>query len=256
VTASSDVSLCLGAVMHERDAPVRRRFAYRLFFMRLALTTLGQSPVPMLALNRWAPLSLYYRDHGARDGTHPLPWIRALLGREGLAHVDGEVILQTMPRLFGYVFNPVSFWFCHDSAGGLRAVMCEVSNTFGERHDYLVAHADGRAIVNGEWLETRKVFHVSPFLPVSGRYRFRFDRRGDQHAVAIDYFDGDERRLRTRVSGRAMPMGRAVAWRALVSFPLMTFGVIARIHLQAFHLWRARVPFFRKPAPPVQELTR
>ncbi len=250
------VSLCRGAVMHERTAPVHRRFSYRLFFMRFPLATLGQTAIPMLALNRWAPLSLHYQDHGARDGSHPLPWIRSVLMREGLGCADGEVVLQTMPRLFGYVFNPVSFWFCHDSSGGLRAVMCEVSNTFGERHHYLVSHPDGRPVLNGEWLEASKVFHVSPFFPVSGRYRFRFDRRGDLHAVAIDYFEGDECRLRTRVSGRAAPMGYAVAWRALAAHPLMTLGVIARIHVQAFHLWRARVPFFRKPAPPAQDMTR
>jgi DUF1365 family protein len=142
-------------------------------------------------------------------------------------------------------------------AGALRAVMCR-----GEQH----IRRDGTTIwwrmpmvvpiVNGEWLETRKVFHVSPFFPVSGHYRFRFDRRGDQHAVAIDYFDGGQLRLRTRVSGRATPMGIAVAWRALSAYPLMTLGVIARIHVQAFHLWRARIPFFRKPAPPVQDMTR
>lgn len=254
--AASEVSLCRGAVMHERTARVRRRFAYQLFFMRFRLDTLGASKIPMLALNRWAPLSLHYRDHGARDGSHPLPWIRALLAQEGLAGADGDVVLQTMPRLFGYVFNPVSFWFCHDAGGALRAVLCEVSNTFGERHAYLVSHDDRRPILNGEWLETRKVFHVSPFFPVSGRYRFRFDQRGSQHAVAIDYFEGAERLLRTRVSGRAVPMSRTVAWRALAAFLLMTLGVIARIHIQAFHLWRANVPFFRKPAPPVQELTR
>jgi DUF1365 family protein len=256
VSVPSPVSLCRGAVMHERETPVRHRFAYRLFFLRISLGTLGQAPIPMLALNRRGPLSLHFSDHGARDGSHPLTWIRSLLAREGLDLADGEVVLQTMPRLFGYVFNPVSFWFCHDASGALRAVLCQVSNTFGERHDYLVTHPDGRPIANGEWLETRKVFHVSPFFPVSGHYRFRFDRRGDQHAVAIDYFDGEQRRLRTRVSGRATPMGVAVAWRALFSYPLMTLGVIARIHLQAFHLWRARVPFFRKPAPPVQDMTR
>ncbi len=250
------VSLCRGAVMHARATPVRTRFAYRLFFLRIALSRLGLQPVPMLALNRWAPLSFHFRDHGARDGSHPLLWIRALLAREGLGCADGEVVLQTMPRLFGYVFNPVSFWFCHDRAGALRAVLCEVNNTFGERHDYLVAHADGRLIGDGEWMETRKVFHVSPFFPVSGSYRFRFDRRGDLHAVAIDYHDGGERRLRTRVSGRAETMSRAAAWRALAAHPLMTLAVIARIHVQAFHLWRARVPFFSKPQPPVQEMTR
>lgn len=250
------VSLCRGAVMHARTTPVSRRFAYRLFYLRIALGRLDDRPVPMLGINRWAPLSFHFRDHGARDGSHPLLWIRRVLAREGLDCANGEVVLQTMPRLFGYAFNPVSFWFCHDRAGALRAVLCEVNNTFGERHDYLVAHADGHPMVDGEWMETRKVFHVSPFFPVSGLYRFRFAQRGDLCSVAIDYHDGGERRLRTRVSGHAVPISRAAAWRALAAHPLMTVGVVARIHLQAFHLWRARVPFFRKPRAPVEELTR
>ncbi len=83
--------------------------------------------------------------------------------------------------MLGYVFNPVSFWYCHDRAGNLAAVLAEVSNTFGERHNYLVAHADGRPIRAGETLEARKVFHVSPFMAVQGHYRFRFHARpGDR----------------------------------------------------------------------------
>ncbi|WP_026224645.1 DUF1365 domain-containing protein [Methyloversatilis thermotolerans] len=253
---ASGVDICRGAVMHARSAPVRTRFAYRLFFLRIRLEHLGSMPVPMLAVNRWAPMSFHYRDHGARDGSHPLPWIRGVLQREGLACADGDVVLQTLPRLFGYVFNPVSFWFCHDRAGALRAVLCEVSNTFGERHNYLVAHPDGRPIAPGEWMETRKVFHVSPFFPVSGRYRFRFQQRGAFHAVAIDYHDGEQAGLVTRLSGRARPLTRRSAVAALLAHPLMTLAVIARIHVQAFHLWRARVPFFRKPHPPLQDLTR
>ena len=81
---------------------------------------------------------------------------------------------MTMPRMLGYVFNPVSFWFCRDRSGALRAVLCEVNNTFGESHCYLVHHDDLRPIEPDAWLDGRKAFHVSPFLPVEGGYRFRF----------------------------------------------------------------------------------
>ena len=87
---------------------------------------------------------------------------------------DGEVVLHAFPRMLGYVFNPVSFWVCHDREGRVRAVLCEVCNTFGEQHNYLLAHPDGRPLVSGETLRARKVLHVSPFCEVKGGYRFRF----------------------------------------------------------------------------------
>ena len=96
---------------------------------------------------------------------------------------------MTMPRLFGYVFNPVSFWFCRDRDGRLRAVLCEVNNTFGEHHCYLVHHDDRRPIEADAWLDGRKAFHVSPFLPVEGSYRFRFRLDAERAHVDVNYHD-------------------------------------------------------------------
>jgi len=247
--------LCTGSVMHARHVPATHRFAYPLFFLRLPLSSIGDLHIRLLGINRPAPMRVDYNDHGARDGTHPLLWVRALLRRHGL-QVDGEIVLQTMPRLFGFVFNPVSFWYCHDGNGGLRAVLCEVNNTFGERHNYLVAHADGRPIAAHDTLWARKVFHVSPFFPVSGEYRFRFARRGTVGSVAIDYFEHGKLLLTTRLAGRARPLDNRAVLAALVRFPLMTVAVVARIHWQALKLaLLCRVAFFRKPQPPLEETT-
>ena len=101
-----------------------------------------------------------------------LPWIEALLHREGIHDVDGEIWLQAFPRVLGYVFNPVSFWFCHKQDGRLRAVLAEVRNTFGEKHYYLLD--TGTAMPYGVELIARKIFHVSPFCAVEGLYRFHF----------------------------------------------------------------------------------
>jgi hypothetical protein len=250
--------VCFGAVMHERKRPVANRFTYPLFYLRLPLSEVervASQGSRLLGINRAALMRLDFRDHGSGDGGALLPWIRALLRRHGI-DAQGEVVLQTMPRLFGYVFNPVSFWFCHDRAGGLRAVLCQVNNTFGERHNYLVSHADGRPILGGEWLRARKVFHVSPFFPVSGEYRFRFQQRGSVGTVDIDYWDGPNKMLATKVSGRSRALDRASLLQALLRFPFLTFGVIARIHWQALRLWWRRVGFFRKPLPPLEETTR
>ncbi len=248
-------AVCMGAVMHERTRPVHNRFIYPLATLRIPLSRLDGLRVPLLGVDRPGVFSLRSRDHGARNGAPLLPWIRDLLARHGLVEADGEVVLQTMPRMFGFLFNPVSFWFCHDRQGGLRAVLAEVSNTFGEHHNYLVAHPDHRPITAGDELKACKVFHVSPFFPVRGEYRFRFSRQGGAVSTAIDYWEGGHCQLATRLSGREQPLsGRALlAW--LGRLPLMSFGVVARIHWQALRLAVRRVPFFRKPHPPTEELS-
>jgi len=236
--------LLSGRVMHRRLRPVRNHFSYRVFFLRLPLTRLEEAGVP---LNRLALASFHFRDHGARDGSHPLAWIRARLAREGI-EADGEVWLHCFPRVLGYVFNPVSFWFCEDRAGRLKAVLAEVNNTSGERHAYLL-RAD-------RTLEARKEFHVSPFLPVAGRYRFRFEERDGQRLARIDYFDDAGPLLYTSISGTPRPLTRARLAAALLAHPFMTFAIMARIHWQALRLWAKRAPFFAKPAASAEELQR
>jgi len=254
--SAAGAELLLGKVMHRRLRPVENHFVYGVYFLRIPLSRLESIRGPLLAINRWNLLSFHFRDHGARDGTHPLTWIRALLAREGLAVADGEIWLHSFPRVLGYVFNPVSFWFCEDRAGRTRAIVAEVSNTFGERHSYLLAHSDGRPIHAGETLETRKVFHVSPFCTVSGGYRFRFLTQRGQRIARIDYADEAGPLLLTSLSGRGAPLGTGALLRAVLRHPAMTFGVIARIHWQALKLWAKRVPFHSKPALPLEEVSR
>ncbi|MEN3110334.1 DUF1365 domain-containing protein [Uliginosibacterium paludis] len=245
-----------GAVMHERHLPVNNRFSYALFMLCLPLSRLKESGNALLGIERWRLFSFFNRDHGARDGSPLEPWIRAILQRHGLAAAcNGDVLLQTLPRLFGFVFNPVSFWYCLDEEGRVRAVLAEVNNTFGEHHNYLICHEDHREIRAGDELRARKVFHVSPFYPVRGEYRFRFSTHGSHLAVAIDYLDGGLLQLATRVSGRHEVLSAGSLLRAWIGCPLLTFGVVARINLQALRLVLRRVTIFRKPSPPVQERT-
>jgi DUF1365 family protein len=199
---------------------------------------------------------LHTRDHGARDGSPLGDWIATLLEREGITAADGEVVLQTFPRVFGMVFNPVSFWFCHDRAGVLRAVVAEVNNTFGERHNYLLAHPDQAPIRSGDRLRARKVFHVSPFFPVVGEYHFRFELTPAHRRVEIDYFHNGVRALATALDAVTEPLDAAAARRAALRFPLLAAGVVGRIHWQALRLALRRARFFRKPNPPLQETSR
>jgi DUF1365 family protein len=252
-------SLYFGEVMHLRLRPAKNRFVYPVFFLRVPLSDPQSLRGPLFGVNCWNLFSFMFRDHGARDGSSPLAWIRTLLAREGLAVADGEVWLQAFPRVLGYVFNPVSFWFCHDRAGTLRAILCEVSNTFGEHHHYLLAHPDGSAIIDGAALSARKVFHVSPFCAVKGEYRFLFrnGESGEDRVLArIDYADEEGDLLHTSISGRRAPLNTVALARAFVTYPWMTVLMIARIHWQALRLWIKRVPFFSKPVPPVEEVSR
>jgi DUF1365 family protein len=253
----AEAQLCVGQVRHKRWRPVLHAFDYGVYFLRLPLRALeGRGfGVRLMSRNRFNLLSFHDRDHG--DGTQPLTaWIAGVLRRHGVHDADGEIWLQTMPRVLGYVFNPVSFWFCHRANGSLRAVLCEVRNTFGERHCYLLD--SGGTIVNGQLLRADKRFHVSPFFAVDGGYRFRFVRggAGDRHLACIEYHDADGALLTTSLSGTARPLSDAALLRASLSHPLQTFGVMLKIHWQALRLWLRGAPFFSKPAAPVHEITR
>lgn len=251
-----DPAVCFGAVMHERHVSASNRFVYRSAFMRLPLSQLPLLNRRLFRVEHAGVFSFQSRDHGLRDGSCLQSWIRGLLDEHHLADVaDGEIVLHTMPRMFGFVFNPVSFWYCHDKSGALRAVLAEVNNTFGETHRYLIHHSDRRPIASGEELKAHKVFHVSPFFPVSGEYRFRFEFRKGFHAVSIDYYDHGVKQLSTRVGGHAQALEAPALRRWLISLPLMTFGVVARIHWQALRLWLRKVRFHRKPSPPLEETT-
>ncbi len=229
----SGARLLFGRVFHSRRRPVRHAFTYPVFFLRAPLSGLASAGRGLFSVNRWNVLSLHERDHGPRDGSALEPWVRGQLARAGVRGADGEILLQAFPRVLGYVFNPISIFYCQDRAGALRAVLCEVSNTFGERHNYLLSHPDGRPILAGDWLEAGKVFHVSPFCEVAGHYRFRFAGSAQGQFARIDYHDPEGRLLVTAIEGKAEPIGARSLARAVLGYPFMTAGVVARIHWQA-----------------------
>lgn len=255
--------LLVGQVMHRRSRPAVNAFTYPVFCVQLPLTCLAEAGNAMLRIDRPGLMSFHQRDHGRRDGSPLLPWIRDLLRRHGLP-ADGEVLLQTFPRVFGYVFNPVSFWYCHDRVGRLVAVLAEVNNTFGGHHDYLLFNPDRTPLRDGQVLTSAKAFHVSPFCEVQGEYRFRF-RVNERRCVAhIDYYDsaGADALLLTAISGNRLPWRASTLLAALMRMPLLTFGVIARIHWQALKLLIKRVPFVgarsqAQPQPrPIEETSK
>ncbi|MFO1371821.1 MAG: DUF1365 domain-containing protein [Candidatus Competibacteraceae bacterium] len=241
--------LFLGQVMHRRLRPAVNAFVYPVFYVQLPVNALATASGPLFAVDRPNLLSFHQKDHGPRDGRLLWPWIQEQLRARGLPD-DGDIVLQTFPRVLGYVFNPVSFWFCHNRAGALIAVLAEVNNTFGGHHHYWLRNPDGSPLRDGQILKADKAFHVSPFCTVQGGYRFRFQCERGVSRVRIDYDDGEGELLLTAISGKPQPWTTRSLLAAFLRMPFLTAGVMARIHWQALRLWFKGVPFYGKTAPP------
>ena len=243
-----------GQVRHTRLRPARHAFTYGTFFLMLPMRSLAKFGSKVLAVNRFGAISFHDQDHG--DGRQPeqggaLGWLTEMLVKEGIQDASGEIWLQTFPRVLGYTFKPVSFWYCHASDNTLRAIVVEVNNTFGERHCYLLDKPQW-----GLEQTANKVFHVSPFCNVEGQYRFRFMRTANRTVARIDHDDALGALIQTSVSGHLVTLSTRTQWQALLRYPLMTVMVVVRIHWQAFKLWRKKVTFFSKPTPPQDFVTR
>jgi DUF1365 family protein len=242
-------------IFHARLRPRRNAFRYGVcyFLIPAGEWAKGRSGI-FFSIDGPNLFSLRSRDYGDGSGD-PVRWARSVLTEAGLAGATADIALLTLPRLFGFAFNPVSFWFCRNRQGDMMAVLCEVNNTFGERHIYL-CHRGGEAILPGEALTMRKIFHVSPFLDVKGDYRFRFACDADRVGVHIDLLDGEGVLLATSIAGRTEPLSASGLLRAAFAFPLQTMKVVFLIHYQALKLVLKGVKHFRKPLPPAEFVSR
>ena len=249
-----------GEVRHTRLRPVRHGFVYPTWFLMLPMRELTAGQDMGVAVNRSAWVSFRDSDHG--DGRGPerggaLGWALEILSEQGIDDAEGPIWLHCYPRVLGYAFKPVSFWYAHRRDGSLRAVLVEVNNTFGERHCYLLDQAK-----EGHESSARKVFHVSPFCEVHGEYKFRFLRTWEtpeqpsRTVVRVDLHDEQGPLLQTSISGRLNPANPKEVRRALWRHPWLTLGVVIRIHWHALQLWRKRVRFIHKPTPPADFVTR
>ncbi|MES2728978.1 MAG: DUF1365 domain-containing protein [Pseudomonadota bacterium] len=234
-------------IMHKRLFPKVHGFAYALYYLAL--------PLPATKLPSRL-LSFHPKDVGFRDGTDPSIWARTILKDYGLDKAVQHIVLITMPRVLGYVFNPVSFYLCLDIQKSLIATICEVHNTFGEQHTYVCAHKNHSELSPDMWLEATKVFHVSPFLPRNGQYRFRFDLRDDTLGIWINYYDDSgKKQLITFLAGSFSPLTSKTLRLAFWSHPLVTLRAITLIHWQALKLVWKRIRHVPKPLQIVEKVT-
>jgi len=239
-------------VMHRRLLPVQYRFVYNVFSWLLDLDELERAP-PRLRLGPLTLIDFAPHRHGPHDGTPLRPWVERVLAARGIDLAGGRIRLLCFPRVLGYVFNPLSVWYCEHRDGTLRAVLAEVSNTFGAYHFYLLAE-NGRPLAWPLRGAAIKCFHVSPLMRMGGVYRFRLSRPDERLAVLIRQFDEQGRLvLVASQTGVGAPLTERALWRAFARMPLMTFKVIAAIHWEALKIWwRGAPPMPTPPAPPYE----
>ena len=246
-----------GAVVHQRLTPRRHRLRYRLFQLLIDLDELPSLDrrLRLFGHNRFAVFSLHDRDHLAGERRALRGQIEAMLRGYGIDLQGGAIRLLCMPRVLGYVFNPLSLFYCHRANGDLAAVVMEVNNTFGERHCYVVeaGAASHGGIVRGG---CAKVFFVSPFLGLDMSYEFRLATPGATVATAVlgrgldgapvisAAFAGQRRNLEDRNLAAA-----------LFGHPLLTLKVLGAIHWEALKLFVKGAPLRARPPPPAQAAT-
>ncbi len=237
-------------VVHERLHPKRHGFRYRLFFMDLDLDELPAltQRLRFFSRNAWNLYSFRDSDHLDLGRGDVKANITQHLREHGVEVPDrARIRLVTLPRVFGYLFNPVCFYFISDAEGTPLQAIAEVTNTFHEMKPYLIAKPDAQGVFD---LVVPKHFYVSPFSTLDTSFHFRLEVPGERIKIHIDDLEGDQRTLVSWIHGQRRALTDArLAW-YLVRFPMMTLGVIARIHWQAFRLWLKKLPFHRKSADP------
>lgn len=243
-------------VTHARKKPVGNAFTYNVDYLLLHEDDLAGGGPRLFSHGRTNLVCLHDKDHGLTpdaDLTGP-DWIRQIARDNGLGEI-AEIALLTHPRYWGYVFNPVSFWLMSNDDGELVGVLAEVHNTFGDRHAYLCRSPNGGPITPDMWMESDKVFHVSPFFEIKGNYRFRFVLDGEKVAVWIIYEDGEGGGLHTSLVAHRRPFSDVQLVRALVRRPLGAIKMMALIHWQALKLFAKGVRYNDRPEPGKEQLT-
>jgi DUF1365 family protein len=245
--ANSSLYECV--VMHNRLTPRRHAFAYRLFMFALDLDGIGVLRKKLRLFGRKAGVFTYReKDHIAYPGLTTKESVVHFLRTKGVTEPIQRVLLVTHLRTFGYVFNPVSFYFCFGPGGRAVCSVAEVNNTFGEMKPYLVGAPDDPG--GGFRARHTKHFYVSPFIRLDAEFDFRFQVPGDDLKLYITDYEGEERIIATSLVGKRRELTDArLAWYA-VRFPLITLRVIGLIHWQAFRLYLKKIPHIPKAADP------
>lgn len=241
---------------HKRLGGPKNAFRYSIDYVLSEPENVVPLPA-LLSRNRFNLAAIHDRDHGGAVGSgNGAAWARRVLADHGMTGLqDMRMLLVAQPRVLGFLFNPVSFWLVVDQTDALRAVIAEVNNTYGERHSYLCAHPDLRPIRPQDTLTAQKVFYVSPFQDVTGRYDFRFDYQQGHFGVRIDFRDGNKGLVATLAGTRRPLRSIDILW-SVVKRPFGSLRVLALIYYQAMILRLKGARMRPLPPPPEPDVTR
>ena len=243
-------------VMHRRLVKPFYRFVYRVFYLLLDVDRVDDAArgLVLFSHNRFNLLAFHDRDHGHGQEGQLRTWAEHALRESGIELEGGRIRLLCMPRMLGFVFNPISLWYCEHRDGTLRAVIAEVRNTFGEKHSYVLA-SGGAPVAYESVQEKDKCFHVSPFFDLVGRYQFRLSEPAERLRVLIHETREGIPILDATLAGERVALtDRAIAWQVL-KMPAMTLKVVAGIHWEALKIWLRGARFHRKPEPPSVDIS-
>ncbi len=234
-----------GNVIHKRFKPKKHFFKYKVFSLFIDLSELNEldNKLKFFSLNKFNLISFYEKDHGERDGSSLLNWVKLNLSNNNISTENIKINLLCYPRILGYVFNPLSIFFVYDKDENLISILYEVKNTFGEQHTYVFkVESENKLIQNN----CSKKFHVSPFIEMNCNYFFRILNPGDNLSVKIDQYDQEGKILFASQDGKRSDLTSENLMNSYLKHPLMTFKIISAIHFEAFKLWIKGIKFVKK----------
>ena len=234
-----------GSVIHKRFKPKEHFFKYKVFSLFLDLSELNEldDKLNFFSLNKFNLISFYEVDHGNRDGSSLLDWVKNNLSNNNVSTVNIKVKLLCYPRILGYVFNPLSVFFVYDQNENLISILYEVKNTFGEQHTYFFKVENQNKLIQNN---CSKKFHVSPFIEMNCNYFFKILNPAQKLSVIIDQYDQKGKILFASQDGERSDLTSKNLMNSYLKHPLMTFKIISAIHFEAFKLWIKGIKFIKK----------
>ena len=234
-----------GSVIHKRFKPKEHFFKYKVFSLLIDLSELDDldKRISFFSINKFNLISFYEKDHGERDGSSLISWVKLNLKKNSINSENIKIKLLCYPRILGYVFNPLSVFFVYDESEKLISILYEVKNTFGEQHTYFFKVDNESNLIQNN---CSKKFHVSPFIEMDCKYFFRILNPADKLSVIIDQYDKEGKILFASQDGRKSDLNSKQLIKSYLKHPLMTFKIISAIHFEAFKLWVKGIKFIKK----------
>ena len=235
----------IGNVIHKRFKPTVHFFKYKVFSILIDLSEIDllDNSLKIFSYNKFNIVSFYDVDHGPRDGTSVKEWVIKNLQDNQIDAKDIKIKLLCYPRIFGYVFNPLSVFFIYNKNSELISILYEVKNTFGEQHTYLFKIKENDNLIENT---CKKKFHVSPFIEMDCKYFFKILKPGNKISIIIDQYDEKGKLLYASQDGNRIELNNKNLFLSYLKHPLMTFKIIAAIHFEAFKLWTKGIKFIKK----------